>query len=168
MFTTTTRANHLATQLEAVNDEIVALVMGCTDAQWRQPCANEGRSVGVVAHHIAAVQEAFHRIVEALAAGATYTPQSSMEEVDRSNAQHAHDYAAVGKPETLDVLRTSGAAIARRLRALGDEHLDHTAGVFAGRELTVAQVVEGVVIGHAWEHLASLRATIADGAGRAE
>ena len=85
-----------------------------------------------------------------------------MEAVHRSNAQHARDFAAVGKPETLDALRAHGAAIAELLRSLGDDHLDRTAGVFGGRELSVAQVVERIVIGHAREHLASIRATIAD------
>ena len=158
----TAPAEELADRFEAVNDEIIAIVTGCTDAQWRQPCASEGWPVGVVAHHIAVVQGAFARMVETLAAGETFSPRSSMEEVHRSNALHARAHAAVGKPETLDALRTNGAAIAQRLRSLGDEHLDRTAGVFGGRELSVAQVVEWIVIGHAAEHLASLRATIAD------
>ena len=156
-----TRAEQLAAQFKAINEDIVAVVTECTDEQWRQPCANEERSVGVVAHHIAEVNQAFAGIVEALAAGKTHSPRSSMEEVHRSNAQHAHDYAAVGKRETLDLLRANGAAVAQRLRSLGDEQLDHTAGVFGGRELSVEQVVQWVVIGHAGEHLAGLRATIA-------
>lgn len=158
----TTRAEQLAAGFETVNDEVIATVTGCTDDQWRQPSATDGRPVGVVAHHIAVVQGAFARMVETLAAGETFSPRSSMEEVHRSNALHARAHAAVGKPETLDALRTNGAAIAQRLRSLGDEHLDRTAGVFGGRELSVAQVVEWIVIGHAGEHLASMRAAIAD------
>ncbi|MGI8688130.1 MAG: hypothetical protein ACR2M3_06080 [Thermomicrobiales bacterium] len=45
------RAEELAAQFEAVNDEVIAMVTGCTDEQWRRPCASEGWSVGVVAHH---------------------------------------------------------------------------------------------------------------------
>ncbi len=157
-----TRADEFAAQFEAVNDEIMATVTGCTDEQWRQPCASEGWSLGVVAHHIAVVHRDFIGLVEALAAGETRSPGSSMEAVHRSNAQHARDYAAVGKPETLDALRTHGAAITQLLHSLGDEQLDRTAGVFGERELSVAQVVEWIVIGHAGEHLASIRATIAD------
>jgi len=157
----TRRAEHFAARFAAVNDEVIATVMGCTDAQWRQPCASEGWSVGVVAHHIAVVHRDFTGLVAALAAGETRSPGSSMEVVHRSNAQHARDYAAVGRPETLDALQTHGAAIAHLLRSLGDEQLDRTAGVFGERELSVAQVVEWIVIGHAGEHLASLRATIA-------
>lgn len=68
---------------------------------------------------------------------------------------------SIDKPETLDALRTNRATVAQRLRSLGDEQPDRTAGVFGGRELSVSQVVEGIVIGHAEVHLASIRATIA-------
>ena len=158
----TTQTEQLAAQFEAVNDQVIATVTGCTDAQWRQTCAGDERPLGVVAHHVAVVQQAFARMVETLAAGETFSPRSSMEEVRRSNAQHAREHATVGKPETLDALRTSGAAIGQRLRSLDDEQLNRTAGVFGGNELSVAQVIEYVVIGHAREHLASMRATIAD------
>ena len=129
----TTRAEELAAQFEAVNDEVVATITGCTDAQWRQPSADDGRPVGVVAHHIAVVQGAFVGMVETLAAGNTFSPRSSMDEVHESNAQHARDHAAVAKPETFDVLRTSASAMLQRLRSLGDEQLDPAAGVFGGR-----------------------------------
>jgi uncharacterized damage-inducible protein DinB len=156
----TTRAGQLADQFEAVNDEVIDAVTGCGDAQWRQACAGDGRSVGVVAHHIAAVHRDFAGLVAALATGETRSPSSSMEDVHRSNAQHARDHAAVGQAETLDALRTNGPAIAQLLRGLRDEQLDRPAGVFGGHELSVSQVVEWVVIGHAREHLVSIRATL--------
>lgn len=156
-----TRAEQFATQFETVNNDLIATVAGCTDEQWRQPCVDEDRTVGVVAHHVAAVYPAFAGIVKALATGETLPPRSSMEVVHRSNAQHARDYAAAGQPETLAALRVNGAAIAQQLRRLGDEQLDRTAGGFGERELRVAQVVEWVVIGHTREHLASIRATVA-------
>lgn len=122
---------------------------------------SEGWTVAATAHHIAVVQRAFVRLVTTLATGQTYSPSSSMDEIDRGNARHAEEYAAVGKPETLALLRTSGDAIARLLHGLGDEQFDRSAGTFGGRELRVAQVVEYVVIGHARYHLASIQATLA-------
>jgi uncharacterized damage-inducible protein DinB len=157
----TTRVEEFAAQFETANNEFIATVEGCTDAQWRQPCASEGWSIGVVAHHVAVVYPAFAGIVERLATGVTLPPRSSMDAVHRSNAQHARDYADVGKTETLDALRANGAAVTQRLRSLSDEQLDRIAGVFGDRELSTAQVVEWIVIGHTREHLASIRATIA-------
>ena len=72
----TTRAEHLTAQFQALNDEVIATVTGCTDAQWRQPCAGEGWPVGVVAHHIGAVQQAYAGMVETLAVGETYSPRA--------------------------------------------------------------------------------------------
>ncbi len=164
----TKRAEQFAARFEAVNDEVIATVMGCDEEQWRQPCASEDWSVGVMAHHIAVVHRDFIGLVEALAAGETRSPGSSMRVVHRSNAQHARDYAAVGTPETLDALRTHGAAIVHLLGSRGAAQLDRTAGVFGEQELRVAQVVERIVIGHAAVHLASLRATLVDAAVRAD
>ena len=161
MSTTTTRAEQYAAQFAAANDEVIALVTGCTDEQWRLRCTDEERSVAVVAHHIADVNAAFTRMVARLASGTTYSPNTSMEEIDRNNARHALDYAEVGKPEVLAGLRTSGATIAQQLRDLSDEQLDHVAGVFGGQELTMAKVIEYVVIGHTAAHLNSIRATVA-------
>jgi hypothetical protein len=161
MSTTTTRAEQYAVQFAAVNDEVVELVTGCTDEQWRLRCADEERSVAVVAHHIADVNAAFTRMVARLASGTTYSPNTSMEEIDRNNAQHARDFAEVGKPEVLELLRTSGSAIEQQLRVLDDARLDQIAGVFGGNELTVAKVIEYVVIGHTAAHLNSIRATVA-------
>jgi uncharacterized damage-inducible protein DinB len=160
MATTKTRAEQLAAQFETANNEVIAAVTGCTEAQWRQTCASEGWPVAVVAHHIAVVNRDFLWLLARLGAGEVLSPRSSMDDVHRSNAQHAHDFAAVGKPETLDVLRENGAAVAQAIRDLSDGQLDRTAGVFGGRELSTIQVVEWIVIGHTREHLASIRATI--------
>ena len=160
MSATTTRVADYAARFEAANGEVIALIRGCTDEQFQQPCVNEERPVGVVAHHVALVNGAFARIVEKLAAGEIYSPTMSWAEIDRGNAQHARDHAAVGKQETLDALRANGDAVAQGLRSLRDDQLERVAGTFGDRELTVAQVVEYVVIGHTAEHLASIRATL--------
>lgn len=156
------RAEQFAAAFEAVNGEVIAAVSGCTDEQWQRTSAAEGWPVGVLAHHIADVQGAFNHIVGSLAAGETYTPNTSMEEIHASNAKHARDYAGVGKAEVLDTLQTNGATGVELIRGLSDAQLDQAAGVYGGNALSVAQVVEWIVIGHAREHLESLRATLAN------
>ena len=156
-----TRVAALAAQFAAITDELSTLITGCTDAQWRQPCVNEARTVGVVAHHAASVQqESFTGIVATLAAGETFSPKASMAEVDQVNAQQAQEQAEVDKAEILDLLHASAATIAQHLRSFDDAQLERIAGTFGGHDLTVAQVIEYVVIGHAGEHLASIRATV--------
>lgn len=158
----TARVRAYAERFAALNDEFVAAVAGCGDERWRRPTAAEGWPVAVVAHHVAAVQGAFDRLLGALAAGETFTPTTSMEEVHANNARRAAAPAGVGQAETLALLRAHGAAIEATLRGLDDADLDRPAGTFGGHELTVGQVVERVVLGHVAEHLASLRATLAD------
>ena len=157
---TTTRTAALATQFEAINAETIAAVSACSDEQWQAPTKDDGRKVGVLAHHVGEVNGAFAGIIERLAAGESYTPSVSMEEVDRSNAQHASDYATIGRTETLDVLRANGEAILRALEAIDDETLDRVGGVFGGHEMTVNQVMDWVVIGHTADHLGTIRNTL--------
>jgi hypothetical protein len=156
----TTRTEAFTARFEAINEEVIAIVRGCTEEQWRRATASEGWLVAVVAHHIAAVNGDFTRIVNRLAAGETFSPGTSMDAVHRSNAQHARDYANVGKQETLNLLRANGDAVTQGLRKLDDAGLDRIAGVFGGHELTVAQVMERVVIGHTTVHLASIHETL--------
>lgn len=155
------RVEQIATQFEGLNDQVMATVMACTDEEWRRPTASEGWPIGVVAHHIGMVHGDFARILERLAAGETFSPTSSMDAVHERNARHARDHADVGKPETLDRLHANGAVLAQLLRSFHDEDLDRTAGVFGGRELSVGQVIELIVIGHVREHLASIQGTLA-------
>ena len=155
--TTTTKIDQLVARFIAVNDEAIALVDACSEAQWRAPAAAEGWPAAVVAHHIAVVHDEFMPLVRAFAGGETFSPGSAMDEVDRINADHAREFADVGKPETIDALRVNGAALTHLLRTIPDEALDRIAGTYGGREMTVAQVVDWIVIGHAESHLASLR-----------
>jgi hypothetical protein len=157
----TSRAEQYAAQFEAINNEVIALVTECTEEQWRQPCTNEERPVGVVAHHIGVVHRDFIWIVERLSSGQTFSPNASMDVVHESNAQHAREHVSVSKQEVSEALQTNGAALARSIRSLRDEQIDQIAGTFGGNELTVAQVLEYIVLGHAAEHLGSIRSTIA-------
>ena len=154
------RSERFATQFQDANDEMVAFVERCTAEQWRQACNGEGWPVAVVAHHVASTQPAFIRLVEELASGATLAPRISMDVVDQLNALHAHDYAGVGKEDVLDLLRTSGDSMVRLLRGLTDAQLGVSTTVFGGRERSLAQMIEMIVIGHSRLHLASMRATV--------
>jgi hypothetical protein len=160
MSTATTRTAQFVAQFEAVNADLIAAVEDCTDEQWRRRCEDEGRTIGVVAYHVSATNEAFAGMLGALASGQTFSPKSSMAEVHQHNVQQARDHAAVGKTDVLVGLRQNGAAIAQTLRSLSDEQLDKVAGVFGGNELTIEQVIAYIIVGHTREHRDSIRAGI--------
>lgn len=156
-----TQAAQYATQFEAVTDEVIATITDCSDEQLRRTTAREGWPVVVVAHHLAMVYEFFNGALAGLVATELTPMTLGAEVVDQNNAQHAREYATVGKAETLDALRASRAAFARTLRELDDEQLQRTIVVFDGNDRTAAQVVQIGVIGQTREHLASIRDTLA-------
>jgi hypothetical protein len=159
------RVEELAGRFVAAADEVRAIVERCSHAQWHGPCGADERPVGVVAHHVAEVNAGFAGMVARFVAGETYTPQASMAEIHEENAQEAQQHAAVTKAEVLGLLHTSTGAVARELRSLSEAQLDQGAGEFGGHPLTVAQVVEFVVIGHTAEHLDSLRSAVSRAGG---
>ncbi len=159
--TETTRAEGLTAQFTALNDAAIATIAGCTAEGWRRITASEEWTVAAAAHHFASVQQGFVGLVTVLASGETFSPPPGMDDIDRSNAQHAAEYAAADRADTLALLRESGEAIAGLLSGLDDEGLDRIAGTFGGQELRVVQVIEYVVIGHARDHIASIQAALA-------
>lgn len=150
----------LADQFRELNAQVIVAVEECPDDQWTKPSIAENWPIAVVAHHIAIVNSGFAGMVERLASGETFTPTTGMDEIHESNARHAREYANVGKPEVLGKLRDGGSAVEAALRKIEDDRLDAHAGVFGGNPLTIAQVVEYVVIGHTAEHYNSIRETL--------
>ncbi len=159
--TVSTRSSELTTTFERGNAEALALLSGCTEEQWRRTTPAEGWTVAATAHHLATVQRAFVGIVEKFAAGETYSPTINMEEIHRSNAAHASEFAEADRIETLDILRSSGVDMALLIASFDDPGLDSVAGDFGGNEMTVARFIEYVVIGHVQEHATSIRNTLA-------
>lgn len=157
----TTRAAELAASFERLNNDVIGLVNGCDDEQWQRTTTAEGWTVAATAHHLAIVQRAFVGIVEVLAAGKTYTPAIDMDAIHKSNAEHAVEFAAADKSETLEILQSSGDDMAALIRGFDDAGLDRIAGSFGGNDMTVAQFIEYVVIGHNREHGDSVREAIA-------
>lgn len=154
------RVEQLAQQFESANTEVIDTVTACTDAQWKTLCAGEGWSVGVVALHIAGAERFHANMIGVRASGETLPPRTSMDEIHEGNAANARDNTDVTPVEVLDRLQRNGADAARQIRALRDDDLDRVAGIFLKHEMTVADVVENMAIGHARRHLESIRQTI--------
>ena len=155
-------AAQLANRLEAVNGEFIDVVTACSPEQWQRTSNGEGWTVGVVAHHAAGSHAAFNGLIQALVATNGNVPPVTPEQINDGNAHHAREFANVGKPETLELLVRDGSALVQHIRGLTDEQLAVTSTVFFGGEMTVAQAIDHVVIGHPTGHLASIRATLAD------
>ncbi len=152
------RSEELTAKFEAANEQVIAAVESCSDAQWGAISAAEQWSAGVVAHHIAMGYSGILGFAQMIATGQTLPPLTT-EMIDGMNAEHAQQFAKVTKAETLDLLRTNGSAAAAMLRGLSDEQLDQTASspVLGPEPVSTQQMIEGALFGGTQEHLASFR-----------
>ena len=149
------RARTLAERLEQANRELIHTVEGLSDAQWRTKTAGEGWSVAVVAHHVAGGHQGVAGFVTKIAHGEPISLDMDM--INKGNAEHAVQFANTTKAETLALLRQNGAAAAATVRGLGDTQLDRVGGSMG---MTVAQVIERILIGHVHDHHGSIRKAI--------
>jgi len=155
------RANALATRLEEGVRALATLARGLTDAEWQTPIPGDGRTVGVVVHHVATMYPTEIQLAQLLAAG---QPVSGVtwDTVHEMNAAHAREHRAVTKDAALDLLARNSAAAADVIRAFSDVELDRAAPVSlnADAPLTCQFILEDHAVRHAYHHLARIRAAL--------
>ena len=88
----------------------------------------DGRTVGVVVHHVASVYPLEIQLAQTLAAGKPVTGVT-WDVVHAMNAGHAGEYSAVTKEAALDLIGRNSAAAAAAIRALSDHELSRAAPV---------------------------------------
>jgi uncharacterized protein (TIGR03083 family) len=152
------RADALAKQFETKAQEATTVLEKLSDADWKKSTSAEKWTVGVVAHHMASAHEAIAGIVKTIADGKPL-PGMTMDTLHQMNAKHAQEHATCTKAETVALHRKGAAAAAAIVRSIGDAELDRSGKLLGEREMTAAQVAQGVLIGHVDEHLGSIRAT---------
>ena len=154
------RAETLAKQFEAQAAEMTTAIEKLTDVDWKKVTTAEKWPVGVTAHHVAGAHEPIAGIVKTVASGQAMPP-FSMAALDEMNAKHAKDFAGCTKAETLALHQKGAASAAAMVRGLSDAELDRSGVLLTGMpNMTVQQIVEGVLINHVAEHLESIRATV--------
>jgi hypothetical protein len=154
-----TRGAQLAAGLEATNLDLLTYISGLSEAQWAKTCPDEGWTVGVTAHHVAEGLGLLAGFVQAMAAGAP-VPPISQDALDGANAEHAARAAGATRDETAALLGANIQAAVAAVRTLTDDQLRNRA-VLAGAELSLDQLVELILTGHAAGHLAGIRAATA-------
>jgi hypothetical protein len=152
------RANALAERLERGAAALAALAESLSETEWQTSIPHDGRSVGVVVHHVATMYPLEMQLAHVLAAGEPITGVS-WQVVDEINAKHAAENANVTKGAALDLLRRNSAAAAIAIRALSDEQLDRAATVSlnADAPLTCQFFLEDHPVRHSYHHLAKIR-----------
>jgi hypothetical protein len=158
------RSAQLAEQFEAAHDAFIRLVESLTDEQWHLTGQNyprriddedEGRQVGVIAHHVATNGDWIMQRIQTMLAGGPLAPVN----MRQINAEQARAHADVTKDEVLRLLRASRSRIADAVRAIPDLQLDIQRDTPAG-PMSAAQRVEMVLIGHMKQHQGSIEGAI--------
>lgn len=161
MTAATARAQELAERFEQVNEAVIGTVAACDDAAWGSVCHDEGWPVAFTAWHIGDGHATIMGLIGAVAAGQPAPPVTAAL-LDAANAANAGRHAQCPKADALALLRENGDAVAAAIRALSDEQLDRTAAIelAGGQSLSVQQLIEAVLTGHAGQHLASIHAAV--------
>jgi DinB superfamily len=156
------RADNLADRIEQGAAALAGYAEGLSDAQWQRPVPPDGRTVGVIVHHVATVYPLEIQLAQTLASGKPITGVTWAGIADM-NAHHARDHGAIGKSETLELLRRNSRAAAAAVRALADEDLDRAAlvSLYAEAPLTAQFFIEDHPLRHSFHHLAKIRAALA-------
>jgi hypothetical protein len=160
------RANALAERLEQGAGALEAVASTLTETEWQTRIPGDGRTIGVVVHHVATMYPLEIQLAQALAAGQPIAGVT-WEGVHELNATHARANSAVTTEAAVDLLRRNSAAAAAAIRALSDEELDRAATVSlnAGAPLTCQFFLEDHAVRHSYYHLARIRATLTASAG---
>jgi hypothetical protein len=156
----TIRANALAERLEDGARALESLAASLTEAEWRMP-THDGRTTGVVVHHVAFMYPLEIDLARALAAGQPIEGVT-WDAVHAINAKHAAEHPRTTKDEAIALLRRNSAAAAAAVRALSDEELDRAAPVSlnADAPLTCQFFIEDHALRHSYHHAAKIRAAI--------
>jgi DinB superfamily len=155
------RSNELATRLEQGASALATFATTLTDAEWRTPVARDGRSIGVVVHHVASVYPLEIQLAQTLAGGQPVVGVT-WDVVHGMNAGHAKEHASVTRAAALELLRTNSAAAAAAIRSMDDAALDRAAPVslYADPPLTCQFMLEDHAVRHSYHHLGKIRGTL--------
>jgi hypothetical protein len=152
------RAQELADRLEEGARLLTEVATSLSHAHWQIRIPRDGRTIGVLVHHVASVYPLDIQLAQAVAAGQAVMGVT-LDDINHMNATHARMYDGVTKEMALDLLRRTSAAAATAIRALSDEQLDRVAlvSLYGNAPVTCQFVLEDRAVRHAYHHVASIQ-----------
>ncbi len=152
------RADALAERIEQGAQALATFAQTLTDAEWKKAVPRDGRTCGVIVHHVASMYPIEVDLAKTLASGKPIAGLT-WDAVHEINAKHAKEKADVTKAEALDFLKRNSQAAVAAVRALSDTELDRAAPVSLNFDapLTCQYFVEEHALRHSFHHLARMR-----------
>lgn len=155
------RSEVLADRLAQGTAALASLAESLTEQEWTRAVPHDGRTVGVMVHHVGNMYPLEIGLAQTMAAGKP-VEGVTMDQVHEINAAHAKEKAGVTKAEAVAFLRTNGAAAAAALRAFSDADLDRAVAVslYNGAPVTTQFMLEDHAVRHSYHHAAVIRRTL--------
>src|SRR5829696_6309969 len=156
------RTEALAHRLEQGVHDLEQLAKSLTDEEWHMRVPGDGRTIGVVVHHVGTMYPIEIELALKLAAGQP-VEGVTWQKVHVMNANHAGEYDDVSKGEALALLMRNSMAAAAAIRALTDEQLDMVGPLSLENDgpRSCQFMLEGHAVGHAWHHLNGIKKALA-------
>jgi len=154
------RADALADRIEAGAAALATFADTLTDAEWRTAQPRDGRTIGVIVHHVADIYPVEMDVVRMISGG--QAAPVTWDAVAELNAKHARANAAPVKADTLALLKANAKKVADEVRRMSDAELDTAAplGLSSNAPVTAQYVIEDHPLKHPWHHLYRIRATL--------
>jgi len=158
----TRRADALADRLEQGANALADLAGTLTDAEWRVRLPGDGRTVGVIVHHVATMYPLEIELAQAVAAGNAIAGVT-WDAVHEINATHAREHANTTREEAIALLLRNSKLAADAIRGLRDDELDSAAPIslYQDTPLTCQFFIEDHAMRHSWNHTAGIRRALA-------
>jgi hypothetical protein len=155
------RSDLLADRLEQGATALATLAESLTDQEWARPIPRDGRTVGVVVHHVASVYPVEIGLAQTLAAGKR-VEGVTMDDVHAMNAGHAKEHAKATRAEAVALLKSNSAVAAAAIRGLSDAELDAAApaSLYYGAPITCQFMLEDHAVRHSYHHAARIRGAL--------
>ncbi len=152
------RAEALAERIEKGAEGLAAFADTLSDTDWKKVVPPDGRTVGVIVHHVGNMYPIEVDLAKTLASGKPVAGVT-WDDVAGINAKHALEHADVGKAEAIAFVRRNSKAAAQAVQAFSDEELDraNTVSLNGDAILTAQFFVEDHALRHSWHHLAKIR-----------
>ena len=152
------RSNLLADRLEQGARDLIAFASTLSESQWNTQVPKDGRTVGVIVHHVGNMYPIEIQIAQAVASGKPVAGVT-WDDVHAINAAHAKEFAGVTKEVAIEFVRKNSTAAAAAVRALTSEQLDRANAVSLNNDapLTCQFVLEDHAVRHSYHHLAVIR-----------
>jgi hypothetical protein len=157
------QSHELTAAFLQAHHDLLAFVERCGAEHWQAICPDEGRSVGVLLHHVALGYAVETDLIRAVASGQPLPAiWSDWAEVDRFNAAHAERHHDCTKQETVALLQQHAATTLEYIEGLSEAELWRTTHVpiltpSVGEAVSARQLIEGLLPGHIQMHLASMK-----------